>query len=197
MSNAVRRVVSPTRRSFLSVVLLLCSVLAVSCSGGVGAAPSPVVFADASGSGWQSRIYSWECTPTYDATPAAVGHCAVKAILGSYGGLAFQASSPLNADGFVALAFCVRGAAGGERLRIGLYEDRKELPAVGGLKLSAPYLARVTTEYQRVVIPLTAFRAAGCKLSKITFMSDSRGSQTIYLDQIEFLTTLPEASPTE
>jgi len=197
MSDAIRRLVSPTRRPLLSAVVLVCCLLVAGCSGGVGAATSPVVFADASGAGWQSRVYSWDCTPTYDATPAAVGKCAVKAVLGSYGGLGFHASLPLNADDFVAIAFSVRGVTGGERLRVGLYEDQRELPAVGGLKLAAPYLERITTEYQRVIIPLTAFRAAGCKLSKLTFMSDTASPQTVFVDQIEFLTSLPEDSPTE
>ena len=197
MFDAVRRQVSPTRRLLLALVLFICSVLAVSCSGGVGAATSPVVFADASGAGWQSRAYSWDCTPSYDAVPAAVGQCAVKAVLDSYGGLGFHASSPLSADDFVALAFSVRGEAGGERLRVGLYDDRKELPRTGGLKLTAPYLERITTEYQRVIIPLTAFRAAGSRISKLTFMSDTASVQALYFDQIELLRTMPEDAPTE
>ncbi len=180
--------------ALLVLVLVVCLAFPVGCALAAGDETSPVIFADTVGSGWQSKMYSWNCSATYDATLAAVGRYAIKAQLSAYGGLAVGTTSPLKADDYAALSFRIRGAVGGEKLRVGLYDGATELPGFGGLHLTKPLVERVTTDYQRVVIPLASFRAAGHRLSKVSFMADTRDTQTIYVDQVELLRSLPAST---
>ena len=170
------------------VCFIIFLVLVGGCATAVAASPTPLVYDDQVCKPWSSFHYSWDCTANYASSPGATGAHAIRATLDGWGGIAFATKPCLGTQHLVALTFQIRGQAGGEHMRVSLFDaNGAELPRRGGLQLG-PYVAGgVTTGWKTVTIPLRAFGAEGKAISKLAFISDEKGSQTIYLDTVRFV----------
>jgi hypothetical protein len=105
-----------------------------------------------------------------------------------WGGFYLNFTSPQNLVMYTKLVFYVKGASGGERFLVGMSDG--PTPA-SDVKLNIADRATVTTEWQKIEIPLSSF--AGLSKSSvykpliIAFTdADTGGNATVYLDYFTF-----------
>jgi hypothetical protein len=109
--------------------------------------------------------------------------------LGSYAGY-WMGFAGQNLSGYRYLSFRVRGKAGGEILKVGIKDNSSSEVKVS---INNYLPSGVSTSWQKVLIPLSAFSAAGVNLSTLNNVSFTfeypSGSGTVFIDDVLFRDT--------
>ncbi len=98
---------------------------------------------------WQ--IYTQEVFPGCPLDPAKSIQVDYHNIPGGWGGFYLQYSAPKNITAYTNLTFWIKGAAGNEKLKIGMKDNSAPF------KVNLADHAAISTDWQKVTIPLTAF----------------------------------------